>query len=123
LFSTSGEKVDPVDYFKRLEYTKISPQHYQGGGSLPFSLPHPQVSPLNPLPQYDNTPSENQDPTKVIPLLTSTVIKSSTMKVGQNNTKNNNTSDIEMAPPPLAVGKSARQRILRSQIESPITPR
>lgn len=115
-----GEKVDPDDYFKRSNDFKASTQHYSC--SLSFSLPQPVVSPLNPLPQYDNTPSENQDPTKALPLLTSTVIKP---VKGQLGNKTNN-SDINMPPPPIPPmggGKNARQRILRSQIsESPVTP-
>eukprot|EP00111_Clytia_hemisphaerica_P019211 TCONS_00056726-protein len=113
-----GEKVDPTDYFKRMDSGKISPLFQSG--NTPFQLPQPQVSPLNPLPQYDNTPSENQDPTKAVPLLTSTVIKTSTKGFTCQSIINKSTPDIEM-PPPSSIGRNARQRILRSQA-SPVTP-
>ena len=115
-----GEKVESSDYFKKVDCEKMSPSFQRG--NLQFYLPQPQITPFNPLPQYDNSPSENQDPTKVVPLLTSTVIKTTSKAFTSQSIKG--TPDIEMPPPMhLGPGKSVRQRILRSQIDSPISPR
>lgn len=116
-----GEQVEPSDYFKNVDCQKISPLGFQRD-NLQFQFPLPQVTPFNPLPQYVNSPSENQDPTKAVPLLTSTVLKTTSKAFTSQSIKG--TPEIEMPPPlNLGIGKSVRQRILRSQIDSPITPR
>ena len=116
-----GEKVEPSQYFKKVDCEKMSSSMFQNSG-LQFHLPQPQVTPFNPFPQYDNSPSENQDPTKAVPLLTSTVIKTTSKAFTSQTIKG--TPDIEMPPSmPTVPQKSVRQRILRSQIDSPISPR
>lgn len=122
MFCVSGEKVDPSDYFKTSNNLKISPQNHKG---CPFSFTTPyqnEISRVN-----ENTPSENLDPAKAVPLLTSTVIKPGKDLSSTNSSRMN--SDIEMPPPPpvtkaFPAGRTARQRILRSHASaSPVTPR
>ena len=113
----SGEKIDPLDYFKSSASSKVPHQYVYG-----FSAPRPELTSLDLLVRHQS--SENLDPAKPAPLLTSTLIKSA-QEV--SSTHVSRSSDSDMAPPPQGYNRvinKARQRIIGSQAsDSPVTPR
>lgn len=120
-----GEKIDPLDYFKTSSSSKIPQQ--QQPYPYSFSAPRPELSSLGSISSYDRSSSENMDPAKHAPLLTSTVISKPQQDLSSTN-GSRNSIDIDMPPPPpvtrmnRGVGK-ARQRILGTQAsDSPLTP-
>jgi len=125
-----GEKIDTSDYFKTSSSFKIPSHQY------PCTLTNNRfniTSPDDILHQYGSHMTENLDPSKALPLLTSTVNNKEKPQIPEqlSNMSRTSTIELDMPPPPATMlgGKTnrtmskARQRLIGSQpSNSPLTP-
>ncbi|XP_065655837.1 cell division cycle protein 27 homolog isoform X2 [Hydra vulgaris] len=117
----TGEKIDPVDYFKTTSSAKAT---------QPSIIKNSEFSPFDLISNYKNVYSENLDPAKSGPLFTSTVVSKPTLQEHLSTVNYEwNDGDSDMPPPQsIALKKSrvpvkARQRIIGTKTsDSPVTP-